>query len=47
MIDDMNDETAMAMDNVFTKVEDQIEKGLFKSEKKSNVVSLDAWRKAK
>lgn len=47
MIDDMNDETAMAMDNIFSKVEDEIEKGLFESEKKSNVVSLDAWRKAK
>lgn len=47
MIDDMNDETAMAMDNVFSKVEEEIEKGLFASEKKNNVVSLDAWRKAK
>jgi integrase len=47
MIDDMNDETAMTMDNVFSKVEDEIEKGLFESNKKSNIVRLDEWEKAK
>lgn len=47
MIDDMNDETAMAMDNVFSKVEDEIEKGLCESNKKSNIVRLDEWKKAK
>jgi integrase len=47
MIDDMNDETGMTMDNVFTKVENEIEKGIFESNKKSNVISFTDKRKAK
>lgn len=47
LIDDTNDEMGEVMDDVFTKVESEVSKRIYNSEKKGNVISLEKWKKAR
>lgn len=47
LIDDTNDEVGEIMDDVFSRVEAEVARRIYESEKQDNVINLEKWKKAK